>query len=80
MSLLQLNLRVVIAVRLIEAVQRGSAAALCRSARRVVWAVLGALRSPLAAPRLASAYEALRFALLPNHLALGDIIARLTIR
>nr|XP_049695154.1 eIF-2-alpha kinase activator GCN1 [Helicoverpa armigera] len=75
-----LNLRVVIAVRLLEAVQKGSATALCRGARRIVPAVLGALRSPLAAPRLADAYGRLRFALLPNHLALGDILARLTLR
>ncbi|KAJ8723024.1 hypothetical protein PYW07_004204 [Mythimna separata] len=75
-----LNLRVVIAVKLLEAVQRGSAYALCRGARRVVAAVLGALRSPLAAPRLADAYTHLRFALLPNHSALGDILARLTLR
>ncbi|CAB3252124.1 unnamed protein product [Arctia plantaginis] len=75
-----LNRRVVIAVRLLEAVQAGSGAALCRGARRVVAAALGGLRSPLAAAHLAAAYRRLRPALLPHHPALADTVARLTVR
>lgn len=69
-----------IAVRLLDAVQAGSEAALCRGARRVVAAALGALRSPLAAAQLAAAYRRMQRALLPNHLGLADTVARLTIR
>lgn len=72
-----------IAVRLIAAVQRGSRGALCRAARRVVPAALGALRSPLAAAPAARAFDQLRHALLPPDqrlAAVGDTIARLTLR
>lgn len=75
-----LNRRVVMAVRLVEAAGRGAELALCRGARRLLPAALAALRSPLAAPRLAATYVALRPALLPRHAALGDLIARLTLR
>ncbi|KAF9795685.1 hypothetical protein SFRURICE_003878 [Spodoptera frugiperda] len=75
-----LNRRVVMAVRLVEAAGRGAELALCRGARRLLPAALAALRSPLAAPRLATTYVALRVALLPRHAALGDLIARLTLR
>ncbi|KAL0893484.1 hypothetical protein ABMA27_013683 [Loxostege sticticalis] len=75
-----LNARVVVAVQLLEAVQRGSRLALCQRARLVVAGVLGALRSPLAAPRLVAAHVGLRPALLPRHAVLGDTVARITIR
>lgn len=75
-----LNRRAEIAVGLVTSVQRGSEAALCRGARRVVPAVLGALRSPLAAAQLAGLYLQLQHALLPNHAAMGDTVARLTVR
>ncbi|XP_060810909.1 stalled ribosome sensor GCN1 [Amyelois transitella] len=75
-----LNSRVEAAVRLLAAVQRGSAAALGARARRVLPAVLGALRSPLAAPALAPALLRMRPALLPAHAALGDAVARVTLR
>ncbi|CAH0604472.1 unnamed protein product [Chrysodeixis includens] len=74
------NQRVVIAVQLLAAVQRGSSAAIARGARRVVPALLAALRSPLAAPRLPHALALLRHALLPQHRPLADLIYRLTIR
>ncbi|XP_045491112.1 eIF-2-alpha kinase activator GCN1 [Colias croceus] len=75
-----LNTRVVSAVRLASAVQAGSASAVRAGARRAVAALLDALRSPLAAPRLVHALLALRPALLPQHAALGDHVARVTIR
>ncbi|XP_068630147.1 stalled ribosome sensor GCN1 [Battus philenor] len=75
-----LNERVVLAEQLLRAVQAGSAAALCLRARRVVTAVLGALRSPLAAPRLATTFLHLRQALLPRHPVLGDTVARVALR
>ncbi|KAJ0180220.1 hypothetical protein K1T71_003624 [Dendrolimus kikuchii] len=76
----ELNSRVVIAVRLLEAVQRGSPLAISLAARHVVLALLAALRSPLAAPRLAPAHLDLRRALLPQYPSLGDTVARVTIR
>lgn len=76
----QLNERVVVAEQLVSAVQAGSAAALCQQARHVVSAVLAALRSPLAAPRLAPLYLRLRPALLPGHALLGDTVARVALR
>ncbi|CAK1582375.1 unnamed protein product [Parnassius mnemosyne] len=75
-----LNDRVVRAVRLLEAVQAGSEMAVCEQARHLVAAVLGALRSPLAAPLLAAAYLRLRPALLPQHAVLGDTVARVALR
>lgn len=77
---MQLNCRVVAAVELLGAVQRGSPAALALAARRVVEALLAALRSPLAAPRVLPAHAHLRRALLPAHAAVGDTIARITLR
>ncbi|XP_014362251.2 eIF-2-alpha kinase activator GCN1 isoform X1 [Papilio machaon] len=75
-----LNERVVVAEQLVSAVQAGSAAAVCQQARHVVSAVLAALRSPLAAPRLAPLYLRLRPALLPRHALLGDTAARVALR
>ncbi|CAH2086956.1 unnamed protein product [Euphydryas editha] len=78
--LVALNSCVEKAVALVEAVSEGSAAALGVQARRIVRAMLAALRSPLAAPRLAPAYRALRRALLPRHPQLADHVARTTLR
>ncbi|XP_053625141.1 stalled ribosome sensor GCN1 isoform X2 [Plodia interpunctella] len=75
-----LNSRVEVAVRLLEAVQRGSAQTLRLRARAVTAGALAALRSPLAAPQLVHAHGALRAALLPHHAALGDTVARVTLR
>ncbi|XP_075992954.1 lethal (3) 80Fj [Anticarsia gemmatalis] len=75
-----LERRVSASVGLLCAVSAGSGAALCRGARRVVPAALGALRCPLAAAPLAAAYCRLRHALLPRHPALADLVARLTVR
>lgn len=81
-NLLQLNERLVCAVGLLEAVQRGCPSALRSSARRVVSRVLAALRSPLAAPRLLPAHRRLGAALLPARLPapLRDHVTRTTLR
>ncbi|XP_052737701.1 eIF-2-alpha kinase activator GCN1 [Bicyclus anynana] len=68
------------AVQLLEATARGSPLALGVSARRVVRAVLLALRSPLAAPRVAPAHLRLRRALLPRHALVAEHVARTTLR
>ncbi|XP_045785525.1 eIF-2-alpha kinase activator GCN1 isoform X2 [Maniola jurtina] len=68
------------AVQLLEATSRGSPLALGVCARRIVRAILAALRSPLAAPRLAPAHMKLRLALLPQHPLLADHVARTTLR
>lgn len=75
-----LNSRVVCAVEVMGAAGRGSASAVRGGARRLVPALLAGLRSPLAATRLAHAHLSLRRALLPLHPALGDTVARVTIR
>ncbi|KAI5634478.1 HEAT repeats domain-containing protein [Phthorimaea operculella] len=75
-----LNSRLVIGIKLLEAVQRGSPLAICLWARRIVDAVLGALRSPLAAPLVAPHYCTLRAALLPTHVSIATTLARVTIR
>ncbi|XP_013182147.1 PREDICTED: translational activator GCN1 isoform X1 [Papilio xuthus] len=75
-----LNDRVVVAEQLVSAVQAGSASAVCQQARHLVSAVLAALRSPLAAPRLAPLFLRLRPALLPRHALLGDTVARVALR
>ncbi|XP_028035975.1 eIF-2-alpha kinase activator GCN1 isoform X1 [Bombyx mandarina] len=77
-----LNERLVCAVGLLEAVQRGCPSALRSSARRVVSRVLAALRSPLAAPRLLPAHRRLGAALLPARLPapLRDHVTRTTLR
>ncbi|XP_047528363.1 eIF-2-alpha kinase activator GCN1 [Vanessa atalanta] len=68
------------AAALLEAVAAGSPAALGAGARRVLRALLAALRSPLAAPRLAPAHRRLRLALLPRHPQLADHVSRVTLR
>lgn len=75
-----LNSGVVRAVELLEAVQVGSPSSVCVWARRVVWALLAALRSPLAAPRASPAHCRLRAALLPRQQVLGDTVARVSLR
>ncbi|XP_026329507.1 eIF-2-alpha kinase activator GCN1 isoform X2 [Hyposmocoma kahamanoa] len=75
-----LNSRAVAAVKLLAAVQRGSPLALALAARRVVEALLAALRSPLAAPLLLPAHAHLRRALMPAHAVVGDTVARITLR
>lgn len=67
-------------MKLLAAVQRGSPLALALAARRVVEALLAALRSPLAAPLLLPAHAHLRRALMPAHAAVGDTVARITLR
>ncbi|XP_063377694.1 stalled ribosome sensor GCN1 [Cydia fagiglandana] len=74
--LTSLNSQVEIAVRLLEAVGAGSVHALCLHARRVVPALLGALRSPLGAAPALRAHRALP--LLPP--ALKDQVHALTVR
>ncbi|CAH3879772.1 unnamed protein product [Pieris brassicae] len=75
-----LNGRVVRAVRLVEAVGRGSRACVCSEARRLVPALLHALRSPLAASALVQAHCRLGPVLLPRHPVLARHVARTTIR
>ncbi|XP_047988388.1 eIF-2-alpha kinase activator GCN1 [Leguminivora glycinivorella] len=71
-----LNSQVEIAVRLLEAVGSGSAHAVCLHARRIVPALLGALRSPLGAAPALQAHRNLP--LLPP--ALKDQVHALTVR
>lgn len=81
MCVLQLNSRVVVCVRLLEAVCAGSPRAAGVGARRIVPALLAATRSPLCAPLLAPAFLRLRAALLPAHrAALTDTVQRVTLR
>lgn len=77
---LQLNSRVELGVGLVVAVGRGAGGAVGAHARRVVPAVLAALRSPLAAARAAELHCKLGRVLLPRHTALADTLARVTVR